>query len=47
MVLGEQSLQGHESNRRNADGVGVEYIPMNHSVGPPREDSKSDERSTV
>ena len=44
MVLGKQSLQGYESNRRHADGVGVEKIPRNHNVGPPREDSKSKER---
>ena len=29
-----------ESNRRNADGVRVENIPRNHSVGPPREIQK-------
>ena len=46
MVFGKQSLQGYESNRRNADGVRVENIPRNHNVGPPREDSKSNERST-
>ena len=39
MVSGKQSLQGNESNRRNADGVRVENIPKNHSVGLPREDS--------
>ena len=47
MVFGKQSLQGYESNRRNADGVRVENIPGNHDVGPPRKDSKSDERPTV
>ena len=44
MVFGKQSLQGYESNRRRADGVRVENIPRNHSVGPPREDSKSNDR---
>ena len=47
MLFGKQSLQGCESNWRNADGVRVENIPRNHNVGPPREDSKSDERPTV
>ena len=46
-VLGKQSLQGYESNRRHADGVRVENLPRNHNVGPPREDSKSNERPTV
>ena len=36
-----------DTNRRNADGVRVENIPRNHGVGPPREDSKSNERLTV
>ena len=43
----ETSLQGYESNRWYADGVPVENIPRNHNVGPPREDSKSNERPTV
>ena len=43
MVFGKQSLQGYESNRRHADGVRVESIPRNHNVGPPQEDSRSDE----
>ena len=47
MVFGKQSLQGYESNRRHADGVPVENIPRNHIVGPPREDSKSNERPTA
>ena len=47
MVLRKQSLQGYESNRWYADGVRVETIPRNHDVGPPREDSKYDERPTV
>ena len=47
MVFGKQWLQGYESNRRHADGVRVENIPRNHNVGPPREDSKSNERITV
>ena len=47
MVVGKQSLQGYESNRRNADGVRVENIPRNQNVGPPREDSKSNEGPTV
>ena len=47
MVFGKQSLQGYESNRRNADGVRVENIPRNHSVGPSRADSKINDRSTV
>ena len=47
MVFGKQSLQGFQSNRRYADGVRVENIPRSHNVGPPREDSKSDERPTV
>ena len=33
-----------ESNRWHADGVQVENIHRNHNVGPPREDSKSNER---
>ena len=41
----KQSLQGYESNRRQADGVPMDNIHRNHNVGPPREDSKSDERS--
>ena len=45
LVFGKHSLQRDESNRWNADGVRVENIP--HSVGPPREDSKTNERSTV
>ena len=45
MAFGKQSLQGYESNRRQADGVRVDNIPRNHNVGPPREDSKSNERS--
>ena len=47
MVFGKQSLQRYESNRRHADGVRVENIHKNHNVGPPREDSKSNERPTV
>ena len=47
MVFGKQSLQGSESNRRDADGVRVENISRNHSVGPPREDAKNNDRSTV
>ena len=47
MVFGKQSLQRSESNRRQADGVRVENITRNHNVGPPRADSKSDERSNV
>ena len=43
----KQSLQGYESNRRNADGVRVDNFPRNHSVGPPRDDSKMNDRSTV
>ena len=43
----KQSLQGYESNRRDADGVRVENIPKNHSVGPPLEDSKFNDSSTV
>ena len=43
----KQSLQGYESNWRHADGVRVESIPRNHVVGPPREDSKSNERPTA
>ena len=43
----KQSLQGYESNWRHADGVRVESIPTNHDVGPPREDSKSNERPTA
>ena len=46
-VFGKQSLQGCESNRRHADGVRVENIPRNHSVGLPLEDSKITDRSTV
>ena len=38
-------MKGHESNRRHADRV--ETIPRNHNVGPPREDSKSNEKPTV
>ena len=29
----KQSLQGYESNGRNADGVRVENVPRNHNVG--------------
>ena len=29
------------------DGVRVENIPRNHNAGPPREDSKSNDRPTV
>ena len=47
MVFGKQLLQGTESNRWNADGVRVENIPRNHSVGPPREDSTTTKRSEV
>ena len=47
MVFGKQSLQGYESNRWYAVGVRLENIPGNHDVGPPRKDSKSDERPTV
>ena len=47
MVFGKHPLQRDESNRWNADGVRVENIPRNHSVGPPREDSKITDRSTV
>ena len=47
MVFGKQSIQGFESNRWHADGVRVERISRNHNVGPPREDSKSNERPTV
>ena len=47
MVFGRQSLQGYESNRWYADGVRVENIPRNPNVGPPREDSKSNERPAV
>ena len=36
-----------DMNRIDADGVPVEKIPRNHDVGPPREDSKSNERLTV
>ena len=36
-----------ESNRRHADGVRVANILRSHGVGPPREDSKSNERLTV
>ena len=39
--------QRDESNRRHADGVRVENIHRNHNVGPPREDSRFDERSKV
>ena len=41
------SLQGFESNRRCTDGAQVDNIPRNHNVGPPREDSKSNERPSV
>ena len=47
MVFGKQSLQGYESNRWYADRVPVENIPRNHNVGPPREDSKSNETYSV
>ena len=47
MVFGKQSLQGTESHRRHAEGVRVDNIHRNHDVGPPREDSRSDERPTV
>ena len=47
MVFGKQSLQGYESNRWYTDGVQVENIPKNHIVGPPREDSSSNDRLTV
>ena len=47
MVFGNQSLQGYESNRWNADGVRAENIPRNHCVGPPRKDSKFADKSTV
>ena len=47
MEFGKQSLQGYESNRRHADGVQVGNIFRDHNVGPPREDSKSDERPAV
>ena len=47
IVFGKRSLEGYESHRRYADGVRVEHIPRNHSVGSLREDSKSNERSTV
>ena len=47
MVVGKQSLEGYESNRWYADGVRVDNIHRNHNIGPPREDSKSDERPTV
>ena len=47
IVFGKQSLQRYESNRRHADGVRVDNIPRNHDVGPPREDSMSNERLTV
>ena len=43
----KQSIQGYESNRWHADGVRVENISRIHNVGPPREDSKSNERPTV
>ena len=43
----KQSHQGYESNRRDADGVRVENIPRIHSVGPPLQESKSNERPTV
>ena len=36
-----------ELNRRYADGVRVENIPSIRDVGPPRDDSISDERPTV
>ena len=42
-----KSLEGYESNRMNADGVRVENIPRNHSVGPPQEDSKINDRTKV
>ena len=41
MVFGKQSHQSHELSRWSADGVRVENIPRNHSVGLPREDSKN------
>ena len=44
LLISGTSLQGYESNRRNAGGVRVENIPRNHNVWLPREDSKSDER---
>ena len=47
MVFGKQPLQGYESNRWFAGGVRVENIPRNHDVGPPRENSKTTERTTV
>ena len=43
----KQSLQRDESNRWNADGLRVGNILRNHSVGPPRKDSKTTDRSTV
>ena len=45
MVFGE-SLQGTESHRRCTDGIRVECAPNIHGFGPPREDSRSDERPT-
>ena len=47
LYSGKQPLQGYESNRWYEKGVRVGNIPRNHNVGPPREDSKSDERPTV
>ena len=48
MVFGKQSLQRYESiDGMPTDRVRVENVPRNHSVGPPREDSKSNEKSTV
>ena len=46
-VFGKESLQGYESNRWYAVGVWVENIPRDHNVGPPRTNSKPNERSTV
>ena len=47
MVLGKQSLQRDESNRWNADGVRVENIHRNHSVGPPREKETKNNVNTI
>ena len=33
MVFGKQSLQGHESNRRHADGVRVDFFPGITTLG--------------
>ena len=47
MAFRKQSLQGYEANRRHARGIRVENIHRNHNVGPPRQDSKSNDRPTV